>query len=61
VATPNDGNFRTFTITGGQVTFTFNAPGSNNVTSVISVNPADGAGNRNNNAPFAAHAIRVQQ
>jgi hypothetical protein len=61
VSTPNDGSWRTFTVTGGQVTFTFTAPASNNVTSVISVNPADGSGNRLNNRPFATHSIRIQQ
>lgn len=60
VATPNDGDWRTFTVAGGQVTFTFNAPAANNVTSVITVNAADGNGNRITNRPFAAHAIRVQ-
>ena len=60
VATPNDGNFRTFTVTGGQVTFTFTAPTLINRTSVISFNPADGSGNRINNAPFAAFSIRTQ-
>jgi hypothetical protein len=60
VATPNDGNFRTLTVSGGQVTFTFNAPAAANVTSVISVLSADGVSNRNANRPFATFAIRVE-
>ena len=61
VATPNDGNFRTFTVSGGQVTFTFNAPGTANVTSVLSVLSADGnTGSRVAARPFATLAVRVQ-
>lgn len=61
VPTPNDGNFRTFTVSGGQVTLTFNAPGTANVTSVLSVLSADGNnGNRNAVRPFATLAVRVQ-
>lgn len=60
VATPNDGSFRTFVVTGGQITFSFTAPGSLNVTSVISAISADGASNRNSNLPFTAIAVRAQ-
>jgi len=61
VPTPNDSNFRTFTVSGGQVTFTFNAPGTANVTSVLSVLPADGnTGSRVAARPFATLAVRVQ-
>ena len=60
VATPNDGGFRTFTVSGGQVTISFTAPTTINTTSVISVLPSDGAGNRINVRPFATHAIRIQ-
>jgi hypothetical protein len=60
VSTPNDGEFRTFTVSGGQVTITFTAPAASNVTSVIAVVPADGNNNRNTHRPFAAVAIRVQ-
>ena len=60
VGTPNDGNFRTFTVSGGQVTVTVNAPATANVTSVLSVLSADGTGNRNANRPFAIFAVRVQ-
>ncbi len=59
-ATPNDGNFRTFVVTGGQVTFSFTAPSAANVTSVISAISADGANNRNHHIPFAAVAVRAQ-
>ena len=59
-ATPNDGNWRTFTVAGGQITFTFNAPSTLNVTSVISVDSADAADNRNHHIPFAAVAVRAQ-
>ena len=60
VATPNDGNFRTFVVSGGQITFSFTAPSSTNVTSVISAISADGADNRNHHIPFAAVAVRAQ-
>ena len=59
-ATPNDGNFRTFVVTGGQVTFSFTAPSAANVTSVISAISADGADNRNHHIPFATVAVRAQ-
>lgn len=59
-ATPNDGSFRTFIVSGGQVTFTFTAPGTVNATSVISAISADDANNRNSHLPFVAVAIRVQ-
>ena len=59
-ATPNDGNFRTFVVTGGQVTFSFTAPSSANVTSVISAISADGANDRNHHIPFATVAVRAQ-
>jgi hypothetical protein len=59
-ATPNDGNFRTFVVTGGQVTFSFTAPSAANVTSVISAISADGANNRNHHIPFATVAVRAQ-
>lgn len=60
VGTPNDGNFRTYTVSGGQVTFTVAAPATANVNSVISVLSADGSGNRSANRPFATLAVRVQ-
>jgi hypothetical protein len=60
VATPNDGGFRTFVVSGGAITFSFTAPGTANVTSVLSVISADGVGNRNTHRPFTAFAIRVQ-
>jgi hypothetical protein len=60
VPTANDGNFRTFTVSGGQVTMTFNAPAAANVTSVISVLSADDANNRNTHRPFATFAIRME-
>ncbi len=60
VATPNDGSFRTFVVSGGQVTLTFTAPATAGATSVISVVSADGNNNRNTHRPFAAVAIRVQ-
>jgi hypothetical protein len=60
VATPNDGNFRTFVVTGGQVNFSFTAPAAANVTSVISAISADGANNRNHHIPFATVAVRAQ-
>jgi hypothetical protein len=59
VSTPNDGNFRTFVVSGGSITFSFTAPGSANVTSVISAISADGANNRNHHLPFAAVAVRA--
>lgn len=58
--TPNDGSFRTFVVSGGQITFTFTAPTSANVTSVISINSADGSGNRIATRPFVAWSIRVE-
>jgi hypothetical protein len=57
--TPNDGSFRTLTVTGGSVTFNFTAPGTNNVTSVISAVSAGPTGNRVGQTPFAAVAIRA--
>jgi hypothetical protein len=60
VATPNDGAFRTFVVSGGALTFSFTAPGAPNVTSVISAISADGLSNRNTHRPFTAFAIRVQ-
>jgi hypothetical protein len=59
-ATPNDGSFRTFVVTGGQVTFSFTAPPSANVTTVISAISADGANNRNHHIPFTTAAVRAQ-
>jgi hypothetical protein len=58
--TPNDGRFRTYQVTGGQVTFSFTAPSTANVTSVISAISADGANNRNHHIPFATVAVRAQ-
>jgi hypothetical protein len=58
--TPNDGRFRTFVVTGGQIAFTFNAPAGINVTSVISAVSADGGGSKNVDRPFATVAIRVE-
>lgn len=58
--TPNDGTFRTFTVSGGQVTFSVTLPGAANLTSVVSVLPADGNGSRIAVRPLATHAIRTQ-
>lgn len=58
--TPNDGTFRTFTVSGGQVTFSVSLPGAANLTSVVSVVPADGSGSRIALRPLATHAIRTQ-
>jgi hypothetical protein len=55
----NDASFIVVTVTGGSATFTFTAPGSNNVTSVISAVSAGPTGNRVGQTPFAAVAIRA--
>ena len=60
VSTPNDGSQRSFTVTGGQVTFTFTATSPANSTAVLSVMPADGNGSRPGLRPFITHAVRVQ-
>ncbi len=60
VTTPNDGNFRTVTVSGGQATITFNAPATANVTSVISALPAESSGSRPAVRPFAVFSVRVQ-
>ncbi len=69
VRTPSDAALRTFTIAGGQVTLTFNAPATANVTSVISVLPADGNGHRPSGATLSlrlsadgavAHAVEPE-
>jgi hypothetical protein len=40
-ATPNDGGFRTFVVSGGAITFSFTAPATANTTSVISAVSAE--------------------
>ncbi len=58
VITPNHGNFRTFVVSGGQVSFSLALPSSG--TAVVSVLPADAAGNATGNPPFATANVRVQ-
>jgi hypothetical protein len=63
-ATPNDGGFRTFTVSGGQISFTYSNVGlvlniGETATTVISFLPADGSGNRLGTTPFAD--VRITQ
>jgi hypothetical protein len=58
-AVPNDGRFRSYVVTGGQITATFQAPGGHDVTTVISAVSADGADNKRVDRPFAIGTIRV--
>jgi hypothetical protein len=60
IVTPNDGDFRSFTVSGGQVSFDVILPGVVGGTTVVSVVPADGTGARIGVAPFVATNIRVQ-
>ena len=59
---PNDGDFRSFVVSGGQVSFTYSNVGlvlnrGETATTVIAIVPADGAGNRIGTRPFAEARI----
>jgi hypothetical protein len=54
-----DGSFKMFSVTNGQIVATFAAPANNNVTSVISAVPMRTDGSRIGERPFAAGSIRV--
>ena len=61
-AVPNDGNFRSFVVSGGQIAFTYSNSGlvlnrGETATTVIAILPATGAGNRIGTTPFAEARI----
>lgn len=56
---PADASWQVFTVSGGRVSATFQAPGANNVTSVISVTQADANSTRVTSTPFVSVVIRV--
>ena len=63
-AVPNDGRFRSFVVNGGQVTFTYSNIGlvlgtGGTATTVVSILPATGNGDRIGSTPFAD--VRVTQ
>ncbi len=55
----NDGRFSVYTVSGGKITATFQAPAPNNVTSVLSAVSADASNNKQTDRPFAIGTIRV--
>lgn len=63
-ATPNDGRFRTYTVTSGQVTATYSAVNrlvdtGNTAPAILSVLPATPAGHRIAERPFAAVTVTL--